>query len=247
METHGNHGAADAQKPVQKATVNGLAIVGFIALILVGMFLAIYAAGYVPDALSRLAGAVYLAPGEVNEPETPAAEEETPAETPSETPEPTTPVVTPTTPVVPATTTPPSPKPTTPTVPRYITTTVPVPVYGLPDLAITSLTTGYMRGSTFIRSDEVPSNRDAVIKFTVKNIGTNVVSDWRVRVEVEDERDSIGVGSMLRPEGYQTFTLFISNHEEDRDLVIDIDVDYQNRINESNERNNDRSTEIEIN
>ncbi len=232
--------ATDTHKnEVPKATVNGLAIVGFIALILGGIFLAIYAAGYVPETISRLAGAVVLS-------------DDTDPETQNE--EPTTPVAVPETPVVE------TPRPTTPQTggpllvtpptavspnPPYVVSTGPQ-LYGLPDLAIVSIDGGYMRGSTFVEDNEVPSGRDAAVRFTVQNLGTNVVSDWRLRIDVEDEDTATGMGSTLYPNGTQAFTVRVDNPREGNNLQIQIDLDYQNRIAESNERNNDEEIELDI-
>lgn len=227
---------------VAKATVNGLAIVGFVALILGGVFLAIYAANYVPQALSRLTGAVILsdeAPqnetNEAPEPETPAVV--TPADGPGA---PTTTPAVPTTPTTPSTGGPllvPAPPRVTYTTPQ---------LFGLPDLALVNVRAGYMRGSTFIEDDDVPNNRDAAVRFIVQNLGTNTVSDFRIKLEIENEDDAIGIGGLLYPNGTQVFTLRITNPEEGEKLDIDIDIDYQNRIAESNERNNDKSITLDI-
>jgi CARDB len=236
MNTEGESGKGS----VTKATVNGLAVVGFGALILSGVFLAIYAASYVPQALSRLTGAVILS-------------EEQPANpnTETETPTPTTPTV-----VTPAVEEDPDEEVTTPETPRTggpllvpqtprITYTGPQ-LYGLPDLALVNVRAGYMRGSTFVEDNDVPSNRDAAVRFIVQNLGTNTVSDFRIKLEIENEDDAIGMGGLLYPNGTQLFTLRITNPEEGEELDIDIDVDYQNRIAETNERNNDKSITLDI-
>lgn len=219
----------------KKATTNGLAIVGFGALLIAGIFLAIYAARYVPETLSRLSSAVILSSDDENNDDSPAA-----TSTPS----------TPSKPSSTATTTKPS-TPSTPTTPIiHYTTPVVTPVtpnlYGLPDLALTNVRAGYFRGSTFVEDDNVPSGRDAAIKFTVRNNGTNVASGWEVRVDVENDDDAVATGGYLMPQGYQNFTLRITDPKKDRSTEIEIDVDYRDRVNESNERNNDDSVELDI-
>ncbi len=224
----------------KKQGPNALAIVGFGALIVAGIFLAIFAARYVPETLSRLSSAVILSTdGEQNTEDATTTEEATPAEEETVTPtRPTTPVtggpqvVTPTGPVV------------SPTTPIYYPSTP--NLYGQADLSITNLEAGYFRGSTFVRDTEVPSGRDAAVRFTVKNTGTNSASGWRVSVDVTGEDTVRGTGGMLMPNGTQTFTLRIENPREGRNLDIDIEVDYQNDVRESNERNNDRSIDIDI-
>lgn len=226
----------------KKATMNGLAAVGFIALLLFGVFLAIYAASYVPETLSRLSGAVFLSneePSNTDE-EVPApVEEEEEPRTPSVPSTPTTPT-TPTTPSTPSTGGP-LYVPQTP----VVTYTQPR-LYGLPDLAIVDVRTGYMRGSTFVEDDEVPSNRDAAVRFIVQNLGTNVVSDWRLRVDVTGEDTATGIGGVLYPIGTQVFTLRIENPEEGERLRINIEVDPQDRINEEDEDNNEETVRIDI-
>jgi hypothetical protein len=227
----------------KKAAVNGLAIVGFAGLIIAGIFLAIYAARFVPEALSRLSSAVILSTdNEENPDETPAApvdEEEEPAEEEPTTGAPQT--------GGPLLVTPPvavSPNPPVYSPPVYYPQQP--QLYGKADLAITNLEAGYFRGSTFVEDDEVPEGRDAAVRFTVKNNGTNIASGWRVQVEVTGEDDARGNGGSLMPNGTQQFTLRIENPREGRDIDVDIEVDYEDDVDESNERNNERSIELEI-
>lgn len=225
----------------KKAAMNGLAVVGFGALIIAGIFLAIYAARYVPETLSRLSSAVILSSGEEQNPND---NEETPVVAPEEEEEPAEEEEEPATPSTggPQVVTPPvavSPNP-----PVYYPSQP--ALYGRADLVITNLEAGYFRGSTFVEDNEVPENRDAAVRFTVRNNGTNVASGWRVRVEVTNEDDVTGSGGMLMPNGTQQFTLRIENPEEGEDLDIDIDIDYNDRVDETNESNNDRSIDLEV-
>ena len=227
---------------VTKATVNGLAIVGFTALILGGVFLAVYAASYVPQALSRLAGAVSLSTQEPQNTDT-----ETPSTTTTkntdtndaQTKKDTTDTVTTTD------TTPKTGGPLlVPQQPRVIYNGP--RLYGLPDLAIVSIEGGYFRNGRFVEDNDVPNNRDAGVRFIVQNLGTNTVSDFRIKVEVEGEDDALGVGGLLYPNGTQLFTVRISDPKEGERLDVDVSLDYQNRIAETNERNNDESVRLDI-
>ena len=67
-ETHAQEN--DAKQAAKRAAVNGLAVVGFLALIFLGIMLAIYGARFVPDTISRLTSAVYLSSEPTNEPAT---------------------------------------------------------------------------------------------------------------------------------------------------------------------------------
>ena len=226
----------------EKATMNGLAIIGFIGLVIAGMLLAVYAARYVPGALSRLSSAVYLSSDKTDTGTTDTNEDPTP--------EPEAPVVVPDTSSDDHTDTPSTggpqyvaPKPT----PTYTyTTTTEKPLSGRADLALSGVRVGYFRGSTFVEDDQVPDGRDMALKFTVRNGGTNKASGWGIRVKVEGERTATGAGGLLYPDGSQTFTLRVTNPEAGSNREISIEVDYQDDVDESNERNNDRTVEIDV-
>ncbi len=233
-----SHDSHNAHGDTHKATINGLAVIGFVGLLIAGMLLAIYASRYVPGALERLSSAVYLSSDKEDNGETPAEEEPAPEEE--------TPVFVPETPDEeeprtggPQIVTPPVAQP-----PQVITTEK--PLTGRADLALTSVRAGYFRGSTFVESDEVPDGRDMALKFTVVNAGTNVASNWRIKVDVEGERSANGNGGTLYPDGTQAFTLRVTNPEEGRNREISIEVDSTDRVTESNERNNDRTIRIDV-
>ena len=243
--------ASSGTSETKKATVNGLAVVGFGALIVGGILLAIYASKYVPDALSRLSSAVYLSGEQEQNPEdeTPAGSEDEPGfvlfpsntddEEPTDEEEPSTP--TPSTPTV-------SPNPPVYYPPVYYPLQPVTPnLYGRADLVITNVRTGYFRGATFVEEDdELPDNRDAAVKFTVANRGTNVAENWRIRIDVENEDTLTGTGGFLMPDGYQNFTVRIEDPKNDERLSIEIEIDYTDRVDESDERNNDRTLRLEI-
>ena len=228
----------------KKAAMNGLAVVGFGALIIAGIFLAIYAARYVPETLSRLSSAVILSSDEgttTNEEEpadeTPAStdDEEEPVKEDSSTDE------EPAKPTTPSTG---GPQVVAPQVPRYYTNQP--QLYGLADLVIVNEKIGYMRGSTFVEDNEAPDNRDVAVRFSVQNLGTNIANGWRVRIDVEGERPVTGNGGSLMPNGIQNFTVLIENPEEGENLEVEIEADYEDDLNESNERNNDETLDIDI-
>ncbi|MGB4076081.1 MAG: CARDB domain-containing protein [Minisyncoccia bacterium] len=249
MSATTGHGPQDTKK----ATVNGLAVVGFGALIIGGILLAIYASKYVPDVLSRLTSAVYLSADEEQntadeifgsedeevdapqskEPETstvsPSREDDEPQVADETGYAPQTPRVADETGYTPI---------------RYLPP-VPVPLYGDPDLVLTRVRGGYFRGSTFVEDEDVPDNRDAAVKFRVQNGGTNIASNWRVLVEVAGEDDATASGALLRPDGFQDFTLRISDSRRST-LRIEITVDPSDRLDEENERNNDRSLTLDL-
>lgn len=241
MSTPGDPSVGDATR---KATMNGLAIVGFGALIIAGIFLAIYAARYVPETLSRLSGAVILSSDTGTTTNESEGSGETPTVTNDTEDEPS--VVTPAVPETPTVSKPPvtgGPL-IVPQSPRVVSNEP--TLFGRADLAIQNAEIGYMRGSTFIEDNDAPSNRDVAVRFNVKNIGTNSASGWRVRINVEGERPVTGSGGFLMPNGTQNFMVRVENPEEGENLRVEIEVDYQDDLNESNERNNDKNLDIDV-
>ena len=241
----------------RRAAVNALAIVGFIVLILIGMALAIYAARFVPETLSRVgAGAVYLAeqvfpsddetglvviPGDETVPfgdnadvattTDPAAEEPGTATGGSVTPRPGT--------------------PTTVTIPVAVPASA--TYSGLPDLVIENVQTGYLTGtsvSTFRASSRVPDGERGAVKFTIANRGTNVVTDsfeFEFRINTSPSiREDYRVTRDLRPNERIEYTLWFDRVRDGRDRDITIEVDTGDDVRESNERNNERDATIDI-
>lgn len=241
----------------RRAAVNALAAVGFIALIFVGITLAIYAARYVPTALSRLsAAAVSLSedfiPGfgdredgldaipfdfdaddeATSTPETQEDAEDEGAEdtgtntgTGGGTQPPPTPIVTP----------------------------VPVPVepFGLADLTVVVDAVGYCTSSSpssFRTSTRVPDGERGGIKFTVRNIGTNVAPKSEMEIELPTSpsyTQRADVGSM-NPNDARVFTLCFDRPRDGDNRRITVTVDSDDDIEESNERNNEASRTIDI-
>ncbi len=238
----------------RQAAITALAIVGFIVLIIVGMALAVYAARFVPGALSNIgSAAVYL------------SSQVFPSDDESDL------VVVPPTETVPfgddtevatttATTTVTTPAPTTTTTPRPGTpTTVVVPVqvpastnyFGLPDLVLENVQTGYLTGTsvnTFRASNDVPDGERGAVKFTVANRGTNVSErfDFDFRINTSPSIRENYNGKSLRPNERIEYTLWFDRVRSDDDRTITIDVDPGDDINESNENNNDRTVRIDI-
>lgn len=241
----------------RRAAVNALAIVGFIVLLFIGMALAIYAARFIPAAVSNIgSAAVYLSsqvfPSEdegdlvvVDDTETvPFGDDETVAtSTPATTTSPTTGTG--------GTVT--NPRPGTPT-----TVVVPVQVpastnyYGLPDLVVENVVTGYLNTSdtsSFRTSDEVPDGKRGAVKFTVINRGTNVSGRFEFEVKLPTTRGytySSRSQQSLRPGERIEYVLGFDQTREGQNRTISIAVDQDDEIDESNERNNDRSVTIDI-
>lgn len=238
-------------QPARQAAINGLAVVGFIALIFIGITLAIYAARYVPETVARLGTAnVYLSSIFGDTPEgdgdlevvpgdsVPFPDEEEPEATiPEET--------TDTTPPTPTT-----PRPGTPTVIK-VPVTVPVAPYGKADLVVRITDIGYLRSSdidTFVKDNTVPEGKRPAFKFRVTNTGTNNTGSWEFKVKLPTTStytyESRGQAS-LAPGQYVDYTLGFDRAKDGENRVT-ITVDSGDDVNESNENNNTASTDIEV-
>lgn len=168
------------------AALSVLAAFGFVAFIGGSFWLAANSTRYVPGIVNRIgSAAVYVsslfnpAPPTLSVVPTPVATTTLPF-----------PVATTTEPV--ATSTPvvktPTPKPPTTSGPKSTTTYPiggtgsPANYSGLPDLIVTIQSVGYLEGATadsFVASSTVPAGYRPAVKFTIKNIGTNVMAPWR--------------------------------------------------------------------
>jgi len=239
----------------RRAAVNGLAIVGFIVLVIIGMALAVYAARFVPKAVSNIgSAAVYLSSqvfsGEgdtdlvvVPPTETVPFGDDVIVATTTATTTVTTPATTPVT----------NPRPgTQTTVVTTVTGTAPANYYGLPDLVVENVTTGYLNSSdtsTFRSSNEVPDGKRGAVKFTIANRGTNISERFDFEVELPTSRSYTYKSKSqqtLRPGERIEYVLGFDQAREGNDRTITITVDADRDINESNESNNDRSVTVDI-
>lgn len=239
----------------RRAAVNALAVVGFIVLVFIGMALAVYAARFIPAAVSNIgSAAVYLSsqvfPADdeeglvvVDEPETvPFGEDDAVVATST---------ATSTAPTIgtPGT----NPRPGTPS-----TVVVPVQVpastnyHGLPDLVVESVVTGYLNNSdtsSFRSSDEVPDGKRGAVKFTIANRGTNVSDRFEFEAELPTSRSytyNSRAQQSLRPGERIEYVLGFDQTREGQNRTITITADPDDEIDESNERNNERSVSIDI-
>jgi hypothetical protein len=262
MESHNTN---QGEKAGRSPAVSALAIVGFIALILLGMALAISAVRYLPAALSGLGeAAVSLSrvftqdePGDlevVDQPATPrdpAVVVTIPLGPESDTPETPAPAATPSAPAQ-------APAAYVPPAQSYPPVIVPVqgqqPTgYGSPDLTVEIIAVGYVTrdgdGDTFRESSRVPEGEQGAVKFRLANRGTNVCGTFEYEVEVrnDDRRTDTATGRApgLKPgQSVITYAFFDARASGDADISIEVDSDGD--IRESNERNNSDSADISV-
>lgn len=236
----------------RRAAVNGLAVVGFIVLIIIGMALAVYAATYVPSAISRVgSAAVFFSsvfqPAEdtdlvvVPPTETVPFGEDVPAATSTPT----------TTPVVPTT------GATTPIQGTPVTTVIqvpgtPAPLSGRPDLVIENLISGYLTSSntnSFVKSNDIPDGKRGAVKFSIVNRGTNVSGRFQFEAELPTTRTftyQSGNQASLNPGERIDYVLGFDKTKEGNNRTITVTVDPDRDVTESNEGNNTRSVTVDI-
>ncbi len=224
------------QSDTRRAAANGLAVVGFVALVAAGMWLAVYSARYVPSAVSRIgAAAVYLgsvfspAPDSPSLSVVPTASTTIPFGGATSTPATSTPVTKPSRPV------PPSNPATTPghqtsTTTQISGSTGSPTLYGQADLAVTIDRIGYLAttsAESFVASSTVPNGSRPAIVFTVKNVGTNVSSPWSFTATIPTATSYVYTAPLqqaLRPGESIQFTLGFDQANKGSNQKISIHV-----------------------
>jgi hypothetical protein len=231
----------DPKQQTRQAALAGLAVAGFIALVIVGITLAIYTARYIPIAISKIGGSSALFTSSTSTPtlsvvpvntSIPFASStvETVAMTPSVTPIADTDMSnTQSASVANAVT--PAPVHTKPA------------YYGLPDLSVTVLAVGYLAGDTtdtFVATSIIPAGAHPAIKFAVKNVGTNVSGPWAFTANIPSASGPFfhsDTESSLNPGDHIDFTLGF-NQTVPGNQVVSVIVDPANYVAESNKSNN---------
>lgn len=249
--------------PSRQAAINGLAVVGFIALVAAGIWLAVYSTRFVPTVVNRIGvAAVYL--GSVFTPADGPALSVVPSLTASTTilfgtASSSTPATTATTP------TPVKPKPiaTTPgietssTYPMSGTGSTPT-LSGLPDLVTTINAVGYSATSStessavrksFVASSTVPVGFRPAVKFTIKNIGTNVTGQWRFNASIPTQTAYLYYSPFqqsLNPGDSIDYTLGFDQAIAGSNKMISVSANFDRVIAESDFNNNNASAQLTI-
>lgn len=233
--------------------VTYLAAVGFLALIAVGMWLAVYATRFVPTIVNSAGeAAVYI--GSIFTPKSTELS-----------------VISSTTPTTiffgdasstqPASVTPTvfQPKPVesiagTETSNTYqisgVTTSA--PLSGLPDLVTNIIAIGYLTSQStdsFVVSSTVPSGSRPAVRFVVKNVGTNVTGQWRFSASIPTPVNQIYQSPMqqsLNPGDYIEYILGFDQAISGNDKMISVSANFDRAFTELTTDNNSDSTKITI-
>ncbi len=239
----------------RQAATNGLAVVGFIALVALGIWLAVYSARYIPIAADQL-GAAAVSLSQIF----------TPAVKPTLTVIPTasttisfnnstsTPESTPT--IAPKKQTPAAPKTVgdraSGTYPMSGTTTATASLFGFPDLVINIKDVGYLAttsAESFVASSTVPVGSRPAVTFTIKNVGTNATGAWRFSASIPANTAYIYQSQLqppLNPGDSIDYTLGFDQANKGADKMISITANFDRAVTESNPDNNSASTKITI-
>jgi hypothetical protein len=250
--------------PARQAAVNGLAIVGFIALVFIGITLAIYAARYVPNAVSRIGSAnvfFSILGGNKDNANLVVVPATVPIAGPSivatstatSTAPATTPVAT-----TPKPTTTPTPSAGTPTSSTYVIggtagTPAPANYYGKSDLTVAITSVGYLDSadtSTYNVSKSVPNGKRGAFKFRITNIGTNVSGSYNFESVLPTSSSytfSSPTQNSLRPGEYVDYVLGFDRTKSGDSREVSVTVDPDHNVSESNESNNSDSATVTIN
>lgn len=229
--------------PARQAAIDGLAIVGFIALVGAGVWLAIYSTRFVPTVVNRFgAAAVYLGSVFTPAPDsslsvvpTPTASTSIPFDTATTTSATTTQVT-----------------PAKPSKPSYPVVTAPAPpaaLYGLPDLTVQIGAVGYVTCDSqqcFVPSASAPSGYKPAIKFNIKNSGTNVTGIWNLNVSVPGQDQKFDNLESMLPGAEVTYVAWITDAQTGSMQTITVTANYDGSVTESNTGNNTSSSDLQV-
>lgn len=240
----------------RQATITALAVIGFVALLIVGIMLAIYSARFVPVAINRLGGAA-VSLSSLFKPAEDAKLEVVVATSTLPFTESTTTVATATSTGLIATNLAGSTTPATPSTPvrgPQTTTTYPATpavLFGQSDLTVTITQVGYLPtsdNSSFIATNNIPSGAKVAVKFTVVNKGTNATGAWSFVASIPASTSifTSPTQQSLRPSDRVEYILGFDRPRSGSNKNIEVTVDDTNVVSESNESNNSDSVSITI-
>ncbi len=124
--------------------------------------------------------------------------------------------------------------------------------YGNPDLSIDLIGVGFVDQKTGILyySNEIGKDNIIGVKFQVKNIGTNISKEWRLKIIVPSKTTPEYISDYqisLKPGDRIEYTTSFENPVDTGNLTGYIVIDYTNNIIESSESNNYLNIPFKIN
>lgn len=251
--------------------LQGLAVVGFITLIIAGILLAIYTSRFVPTAINKLDSATVS----LSHIFIPARTKSTLSVVPNiSTKVPTnalsTGTVTATKTAVPISkkrkatqpekqthikrrplVTPTAGKRTTHTYAIGDAASTPI-LHGLPDLTTHITAVGYLTSTStnsFLATSTIPAHSRVAVKFTITNIGTNVTGPWNFSASIPTQINYIfnsPTETSLNPSDHIDYVLAFDQANAGSNQTISITANPKHSIVESNWKNNSASASVTV-
>lgn len=253
--------------PSRQMITNILAVAGFIALVALGIWLAVYATRFVPSVVGSI-GSAAVSLGSVFKPSPESSLSVVPPSTSTSTAtttisfgtttETATSSATTTVSVAPPVSSPAKPAPvkagpqTTGTYAIGGSAAVPGTPYGFPDLVVQIHAVGYLASTSadsFVASTTAPAGSRPAVSFTIKNVGTNVTGSWRFSASIpartafifeSQPQQTLGPGDSI------DYTLGFDQATRGSNQTISITADFLKTVTESNESNNSASVALTI-
>lgn len=125
-------------------------------------------------------------------------------------------------------------------------------LYGLPDFVTTIDAIGYLAttsADSFVASSTVPAGSRPAIRFTIKNIGTNVTGPWRFSALIPTQTAYIYQSQpqqSLNPGDSIVYTLGFDQANKGANETISITANFDHTVIESNTNNDSASAKITI-
>ena len=237
---------------VPQPLLYGLAVVGFIALVGGGIWLAVSSTQYVPGAVNAIGeAAVYLGsfftpastPPIISTATSTATTTSEEAGEASSTP-PTTPSSKPTQPV--------AGNETSGAYPLDHATSTPPVLHGLPDFMVTIDAVGYLAttsANSFVASSTVPAGARPAVRFTIKNIGTNATGSWRFSASIPTSTGYLFQSvpqQSLNPGDRIDYTLGFDQALPGAGRTVTITANFDHAVTESDVSNDSASAQMTI-
>ncbi len=244
----------------RQTITNGLAVAGFIALVGIGIWFAVYATRFVPSIVGSIGSAAVSLVSIFN-----------PAPSPSLSVVPSTSSTTisfggtsTTTEEIGATSTKPAATPvktvvpttagaqTTGTYPLGGTTGTSGTLYGYPDLVVHITAVGYLAttsADSFVANATVPNGSRPAVRFTIKNVGTNIAGAWRFSASIPTQTAYIFQSQpqqALAPGDSIDYTLGFDQANKGSNQTISVTANFDNAVAESDTTNNSTSAVVTI-
>ena len=254
MESTTTYTSTTTNAPEKRSVaLTTLAAVGFVALIAFGMWLAVYSARFVPGTVSRIGSAAVALGSVFNSGSSGVATTTTPSTITfggsTSTPETTTPTTGDT---GSGSTYHPQPGQETSGTTQIGGTGSPAPYSGLPDLEVSITAVGYLTTNTtdsFVAATVVPHGYRPAVKFTIKNIGTNVAGSWAFSAVIPTQTAYIFQSQSqqpLNPGDSIDYTLGFDSPLTGPNQQIRVNANYNNAIAESNTANNSATATLNV-